>query len=701
MNRLRKLFKFTACAVLAFASVYTSVVPAKSLYVIANINANPTPLRTYDIQPAPAYLVFQATANVPSLAGGAVGLALDESSEKLFVTYEGSNTMQLVDARTFTVLSTTTAPGATNLAGIVVDQGKSKVYTVDRNTNNLYVYSWVAATDTLTLDGGAPVALSNTAQAHGIALDEIRGRLYVGDANSMIVRYYDTSTFGASPVAEAGSIDLSAEGQTVQGIAIDSIRNILYTGNAWSGSGSVQKLVKYDIGSGAISSYTLPTSGDNIVGVAVDEDTGNVYTTTGNQAVGGTDTLIVFDSNLNILKNDIGDIGDPTGLVIPRANISFNPLNFSKTDDVDPVTSGDDLTYTLCYDNVGNVSAVNNVLITDDIPAGTTFVSATGPFSTTPTTVTWSVGTVAAGAAQVCYNMVVNVTAATGTTLLNAATIDSDETPPTTQTESTAVGGTVAGVFFTGDGDGGTGSTGPVELLLALLGLVLLAARRLGGSGERVLPGVLVGAVLVASMAAADSVSAEGKWYAGAGGGFANTDIKDNDYDSDLAKLGYTTSSSIDDTSGGWKLFGGYQFTPNWGVEAIYVDLGDVTSKTVVSSGPVGWTPQDFVDAAADVHPYSVDGIALAGTATWPVNDRFSVYAKLGAFAWQAEIKVKCKGCTPPAKEPSDQSDIDLMGGLGAGYEVTDRISVRAEWELYGTDRDNVDFYSASLIYHF
>ena len=31
------------------------------------------------------------------------------------------------------------------------------------------------------------------------------------------------------------------------------------------------------------------------VGVAVDEDTGYVYVTTGNQGVGGTDTIIVFD----------------------------------------------------------------------------------------------------------------------------------------------------------------------------------------------------------------------------------------------------------------------------------------------------------------------------------------------------------------------------------------------------------------------
>jgi hypothetical protein len=101
-----------------------SAASAKSVYVIANINQSPTPIRTYDIQGAPQYLVFQATQNVPSFAGGAVGLGLDATSRKLFVTYEVSNVIQLLDATSFANLGTTSAPGASNLAGIVVDEAR-------------------------------------------------------------------------------------------------------------------------------------------------------------------------------------------------------------------------------------------------------------------------------------------------------------------------------------------------------------------------------------------------------------------------------------------------------------------------------------------------------------------------------------------------------------------------------------------------
>jgi OOP family OmpA-OmpF porin len=707
-NTLRILVFAVAASLVA---AFSTAVSAKSMYVIANINANPTPLETYDIQLAPTYLVFQATAGVPALAGGAVGLALDDASAKLFVTYEVSNTIQLVDATTFAVLSQTTAPGASNLAGIVVDQGNNKVYTVDRETDHLFVYSWTSATNTLTLDGGAFKTLTGVSRAGGLALDEIRGRLYVGDRDSTTVRYFDTATFtGATILTEAGNVDISAEGQNAMGIAIDQVRNILYTGNPYGPWGSLGKLVKHDLNTSTTTAFTLPgapvggsSTGDNIVGVAVDEDTGNVYTTTGNAGTGGTDTIIVFDSSLAVLKNDFGGIGNPTGIAIPRAQVSFNPLNFTKVGSPNPVASGSDLTYTLCYDNTANATPVNNVVITDVIPAGTTYLSDTGPSSQVGNTITWSISSVAAGAAQVCYNLVVNVTASDGTTIVNSATIDSDETPPTTQTESTLVGtGNGGGIIFAGKGEGGSGSTGPLELLIGLFGLPLLLARRSGRHVvRRTLAGVLI--VIFGATLATAAVAADKKWYVGAGAGQAETDVSASDYDAALAGKGYTTSSSIDDSDTGWKLFGGYELTRNWAVEGAYVDLGEVTSSTLVSSPPLPTAveQQQFVDDAAPVHPYSVDGFSLVGKGTWPVNDRFSVFAKLGIFIWEADILVRCVGCATQVSSPDDESGTDWTGGVGAGYDFSDDLGIRFEYERFATDRDDVDFLSASVLYRF
>ena len=407
---------------------------AKSLYVIANINANPTPIQTYDIQGASTYLIYQAQANVPNLASGAVGLAIDTTNRKLFVTYESGNKIQLLDATNFKDLGTTTAPGASVLAGIAVDQSKNKVYTVDRNNNKLYVYDWNSSTNTLTQVSGSPFSLPNVSMAFGIALDETRGRLYIGDASSTTIRYFSTSGW-----TEVGNFSIPASDQKPMGIAVDTLRNIVYTGNA--GYGSKGKLVKYDLNTATESAYTLPgaSSGDNIVGLAVDEDTGYVYATTGNQSSGGTDKLIVFSSNLNVLK-EVPDIGDPTGIAIPRAQISYNPLNFAKTGP-QTVSPGSNMDYNLCYDNTANNTPVTGLTITDTLPSGATFVSATGGGAFSGGTVTWNLGTLPAGAAQACVKLTVKITATSGT-ITNNATIDSNETPPTTQGATTSIGGT-------------------------------------------------------------------------------------------------------------------------------------------------------------------------------------------------------------------------------------------------------------------
>ncbi len=93
----------------------------KSLYVIDNINSDPTPISAYAIDAVHNQLIYQATYNVPYHGWGAVGLAIDTDSKTLFVTYEEDNVIELIDAATMTSLGYVTAPGASNLAGIVVD----------------------------------------------------------------------------------------------------------------------------------------------------------------------------------------------------------------------------------------------------------------------------------------------------------------------------------------------------------------------------------------------------------------------------------------------------------------------------------------------------------------------------------------------------------------------------------------------------
>src|SRR5262249_31368500 len=71
-------------------------------------------------------------------------------------------------------------------------------------------------------------------------------------------------------------------------------------------------------------------------------------------------------------------------------------LTITKDDGLTTVTPGHTVTYTLTMSNVGNQNATG-VVVTDTLPANTTFVSASDGGTLANGVVTWNVGALAAG----------------------------------------------------------------------------------------------------------------------------------------------------------------------------------------------------------------------------------------------------------------------------------------------------------------
>jgi OOP family OmpA-OmpF porin len=105
-------------------------------------------------------------------------------------------------------------------------------------------------------------------------------------------------------------------------------------------------------------------------------------------------------------------------------------------------------------------------------------------------------------------------------------------------------------------------------------------------------------------------------------------------------------SAKLDSREDSWKLYGGYQFNPTWGVELGYNDLGKNRGGDMES-----WT--------------------LAGTGTMPLNERWSLMGKLGAALNRPEFAGS-----------SDRSS--LLVGVGVGYTLSRNVGLRLEYEDFG-----------------
>lgn len=109
-----------------------------------------------------------------------------------------------------------------------------------------------------------------------------------------------------------------------------------------------------------------------------------------------------------------------------------DPLSLAVDEDRNPVAPGNQLVYTLTYANRAATNSVTNTVLTFPVPAGTTFVSATGGGSLAGGRVQWNLGSLPATQSdQQQVVLTVNGGTAAGTPLfVNAAEIGGDSLFP-------------------------------------------------------------------------------------------------------------------------------------------------------------------------------------------------------------------------------------------------------------------------------
>lgn len=105
-------------------------------------------------------------------------------------------------------------------------------------------------------------------------------------------------------------------------------------------------------------------------------------------------------------------------------------------------------------------------------------------------------------------------------------------------------------------------------------------------------------------------------------------------------------SAKTDTRQTSWKLYGGYQFSPVWGMELGYTDLGKYRG--------------------ADARSWS-----LAGTGTMALNENWSVLGKLGAASNRSDF-------------PGAGNHTALLAGVGVGLKLTKEVGLRLEYEDFG-----------------
>ena len=187
--------------------------------------------------------------------------------------------------------------------------------------------------------------------------------------------------------------------------------------------------------------------------------------------------------------------------------------------------------------------------------------------------------------------------------------------------------------------------------------------------------------------------AADTGWYLGAGGGAGRIGFRIEDFTQGV-------NERQDDLKPAGKVFAGYMFNPNWGIETAYASLG--TFRYQYDAGTGGTASLD----------YKVRGVSFSGVGNAPLTDRFSLFARIGLFYSDVRNTVTDSNGTLAAllATPGTESKKRKTSGtyaIGMQYEMVKHVDWRVEYEDFrevgnvSVGRAQASMLSTSIVFTF
>jgi uncharacterized repeat protein (TIGR01451 family) len=224
------------------------------------------------------------------------------------------------------------------------------------------------------------------------------GQVYVTNDISESVSVYREIDFQPQATIPTGGGPLS--------VAVSPDGKTALVGNDADGTATV-------INTGVNTVRATATVGSNPAGIAI---TPNSATAVVANSTAGSISIVPLTGGATL---NVNVLGSPSGVAITPTPYFI----ISKIAAPAPVAAGGTLVYTINYTNQGSANATG-VTITDTVPVGLTFVSATGGGAPSGSNIVWPIGNLPIGAAgQIEATFTVDPAIADGTVLFNTATI--------------------------------------------------------------------------------------------------------------------------------------------------------------------------------------------------------------------------------------------------------------------------------------
>jgi len=174
--------------------------------------------------------------------------------------------------------------------------------------------------------------------------------------------------------------------------------------------------------------------------------------------------------------------------------------------------------------------------------------------------------------------------------------------------------------------------------------------------------------------------------------GLSDQEVSESDARSALDAAGFNSiTPDFDGDSTIKKLYGGFFFTQNFGVQLEYIDLGSIDISVDKKIPPE--QVQKFSNALDGVVRNFGSGVALSMVGRFPIWGNFVVQDWVGIFSWKNEFEIN--------QVSVSDDGVDLALGVSLEYLLTDNLSARIEWERFNHNREGVNIIGAGMTFYF
>lgn len=137
------------------------------------------------------------------------------------------------------------------------------------------------------------------------------------------------------------------------------------------------------------------------------------------------------------------------------------------------------------------------------------------------------------------------------------------------------------------------------------------------------------------------------------------------------------------DTSPSYRIAAGYQFNETVAIEGGYANFG---AFSYYSTGGT------YIASSAT----KGSAIQIAAIGYLPLQEKFSIFGKVGLSRWTLEAKSAFTTATLSEPSSNQASGIDVLYGFGAKYDLSDTLSFRAQYEISKAGNDS-GFYRSNF----